>query len=84
MEPTAMRAFERGAMATGIRKIFAIGISVMPDDWGGSMRGCGLLGCEPAVRIRGDRAVDTDWLWPVLSRERDGGHIVRVALGSGE
>jgi len=25
MEPTAMRAFERGAMATGIRQDFAIG-----------------------------------------------------------
>lgn len=77
MEPTAMRAFERGVMATGIRKVLQVELSVMPDDWGGNMRGCGLLVVNPPFGFEEIARSMLDWLWPVLSRDRDGGHTVR-------
>ena len=81
MEPTAMRAFERGAMATGIRKILQLELSVTPDDSVGNMRGCGLLVVNPPFGFEEIGRSILDWLWPVLSRERDGGHIVRWLVG---
>jgi 23S rRNA (adenine2030-N6)-methyltransferase len=81
MEPTAMRVFERGVMATGIRKILQLELSVMPDDWGGNMRGCGLLVVNPPFGFEEIARSILDWLWPVLSRERDGGHTVRWLVG---
>jgi 23S rRNA (adenine2030-N6)-methyltransferase len=81
MEPTAMRAFERGVVATGIRKILQLELSVMPDDWGGKMRGCGLLVVNPPFGFEEVARPILDWLWPVLSRERDGGHTVKWLAG---
>lgn len=81
MEPSAMRAFERGVMATGIRKILQLELSVMPDAWGGGMRGCGLLVVNPPFGFEGIARSMLDWLWPVLSRDRDGGHTVRWLVG---
>jgi len=51
----------------------------MPDDWGGNMRGCGLLVVNPPFGFEEIARSILDWLWPVLSRERDGGHTVEVA-----
>jgi 23S rRNA (adenine2030-N6)-methyltransferase len=81
MEPTAMRAFERGVLETGIRKILQAELSVMPDDWGGNMRGCGLLVVNPPFGFEEIARSTLDWLWPVLSRDRDGGHTVRWLVG---
>lgn len=81
MEATAMRAFERGVMATGIHRILQLELSVMPDDWGGGMRGCGLLVVNPPFGFEEIARSILDWLWPVLSRQRDGGHNVRWLVG---
>jgi 23S rRNA (adenine2030-N6)-methyltransferase len=81
IEPTAMRAFERGVVATGIRKILQLELSVMPDDWSGNMRGCGLLVVNPPFGFEEVARPILDWLWPVLSRQRDGGHTVKWLAG---
>jgi 23S rRNA (adenine2030-N6)-methyltransferase len=81
MEPTAMRAFERGVTATGIRKILQLELSVMPAEWGGNMRGCGLLVVNPPFGFDEIARSILDWLWPVLSRDRDGRHTVRWLVG---
>ncbi|HWH49083.1 MAG TPA: 23S rRNA (adenine(2030)-N(6))-methyltransferase RlmJ [Burkholderiales bacterium] len=77
MEPTAMRAFERGVMATDIRKVLQLELSVMPDDWAGNLRGCGLLVVNPPFGFAEIARSILAWLWPVLSQDRDGGHGVK-------
>lgn len=81
MEATAMRAFERGVMATGIHRILQLELSVMPDDWGDGMRGCGLLVVNPPFGFEEIARSILAWLWPVLSRDLDGGHTVRWLVG---
>lgn len=77
MEPAAMRAFERDVTATGIRRILQLELSVMPDEWVGNLRGCGLLVVNPPFGYEEIARSMLDWLWPVLSKDRDGGHTVR-------
>ena len=77
MEPTAMRAFERGMVATGISKILQMELAVMPDDLGTNMRGCGLLVVNPPFGFEEIARSILGWLWPVLSPGRDGGHAVK-------
>ena len=72
MEPLAMRAFERGIVACGIRKILQLEISVLPDEWSGGMRGCGMLVVNPPFGFEQDARSMLKWLQPVLARE-DGG-----------
>ena len=81
MDPTAMRAFERGVMATGISKILQLEIAVTPEDWGANLRGCGLLVVNPPFGFEEIARSMLDWLWPVLSRDREGGHTVRWLVG---
>lgn len=76
-----MRAFERGVMATGIRKILQLELSVMPDDWGGYMRGCGLLVANPPFGFEGVAREILGWLWPVLSQQGQGGQRVKWLVG---
>jgi len=77
MEPAAMRAFERDLAATGIRRILQLELSVMPDKWGANLRGCGLLVVNPPFGYEEIARSMLDWLWPVLSKDRDGGHTAR-------
>ncbi len=81
MEPTAMRGFERGMLATGIPRILQMELSVSADDLGGHMRGCGLLVVNPPFGYEEIARSILDWLWPVLSRDRDGGHTLRWLAG---
>ncbi|HWA12523.1 MAG TPA: 23S rRNA (adenine(2030)-N(6))-methyltransferase RlmJ [Burkholderiales bacterium] len=69
MEPTAMRAFERDVAATGIRKILQLEVSVMPEGWSGSMRGCGLMVVNPPYGFEEIARPMLDWLNPVLARD---------------
>jgi 23S rRNA (adenine2030-N6)-methyltransferase len=82
MEPLAMRAFERGIVASGIRKILQLEISVMPDGWSGGMRGCGMLVVNPPFGFEQEARSMLKWLQPVLSREDGGGQ--RVVWLAGE
>jgi len=69
MEPMSMRAFERDIAATGIRKILQVEISVMPDGWTASMRGCGMLVVNPPFEFEKVARSMVDWLNPVLARD---------------
>jgi 23S rRNA (adenine2030-N6)-methyltransferase len=73
MEPTAMRAFERGIVATGIRKIYQAELAVQPREWTLTMRGCGLLIVNPPFGFDKTARAMLDWLWPVLAPQRHGG-----------
>lgn len=77
MEPMAMRAFERGVTATGIRRILQLEISVHPEEWTVSMRGCGLIIANPPFGFEDTARAILKWLWPVLSREGEGEHRIR-------
>jgi len=82
MEPLAMRAFERGVVASGIRKILQLEISVLPDNWSGGMRGCGMLVVNPPFGFEQEARSMLKWLQPVLSREEGGSQ--RVVWLTGE
>ncbi len=77
MEPMAMRGFERGITATGIRRILQLDISVHPKEWTVSMRGCGLIVANPPFGFEDTARAILSWLWPVLSRQGDGEQRVR-------
>ena len=66
MEPPAMRAFERDIIATGIRKILQLELSVRPEGWTTSLRGCGMLVVNPPYRFDADAMAILDWLSPIL------------------
>jgi len=82
MEPLAMRAFERGLIETGIRKILQLEISVLAENWSGGMRGCGMLVVNPPFGFEVQARSMLKWLQPALSRE-DGGSQ-RVVWLAGE
>jgi len=67
MEPAAMGGFERGIVATGIRRILQMEVAIHPDDWMMSVRGCGLLVVNPPFGFEPVARTIVDWLWPVLS-----------------
>jgi 23S rRNA (adenine2030-N6)-methyltransferase len=77
MEPAAMHAFERGVAATGIRKVLQLELSVLPDGWTVSLRGCGLLVVNPPYGFDTEAKPLLDWLRPVLSEAGEGGVRVR-------
>lgn len=77
MEPVAMKAFERGVVATGIRRILQLEISVLPPNWTASMRGCGLLVVNPPFGFAAEAQAILNWLAPLLSRSGAGGHKAR-------
>ena len=81
METAAMRAFERNMIATGIRKILQLEISVLPEDWSGSMRGCGLLVVNPPFGFESTARTILEWLWPVLAHDGGGGQRVKWLTG---
>ena len=70
MEPAAMNAFERRVIATGVRKILQLEISVHPENWTLSLRGCGLLIVNPPFGFEASARKLLAWLAPVLSRGR--------------
>jgi 23S rRNA (adenine2030-N6)-methyltransferase len=81
MEPLAMRAFERGLVATGIRKLLQLEITVWPEDWTGSMRGCGMVVVNPPFGFDDTARGMLEWLCPVLAQEGAGGQRVRWLVG---
>ena len=77
MEPLAMRAFERGIVATGIRRILQLEISVHNVGWSGYVRGCGFLVANPPFGFEDTARTILKWLWLALSRKSEGGQQVR-------
>jgi len=76
MEPHAVRAFERGIVATGIRKILKIDLSVLPQKWTASLRGCGMLVVNPPYGFAQEARHTVEWLWQVLAQDEEGDHRV--------
>ena len=75
MAPGAMKEFERGLAATGIRKVLQLEIAVLPSNWAASMRGCGLLVVNPPYGFEGTARAIVDWLSPVLARGAGGARV---------
>ncbi len=69
LEPAAMRGFERDVVATGIRKILQLELSVVADVWTQTLRGCGMLVVNPPYRFDGEAEVIVAWLAKVLATE---------------
>jgi 23S rRNA (adenine2030-N6)-methyltransferase len=67
MERAAMHAFERGILKTGIRKILQLELSLLPEGWTVSLRGCGLLVVNPPFGFDAEAKSILDWLRPLLS-----------------
>lgn len=76
MEPHAVHAFERGVVATGIRKILKLELSVLPQEWSASLRGCGMLVINPPYGFHQEAAVILAWLWRALAEKGQGRHFV--------
>jgi 23S rRNA (adenine2030-N6)-methyltransferase len=76
MEPHAVHAFERSVAATGIRKILKMELSVLPQKWSASLRGCGMLVINPPYRFEPEAAQIVAWLWQTLADQGQGGHTV--------
>ena len=69
LEPAAMRGFERDMVATGIRKILQLELSMTPDVWTQTLGGCGMLVVNPPYRFDGDAEAIVAWLAKVLATE---------------
>lgn len=77
MDASAMRAFERDVSARGIRKILRLELSVLPEGWNDSLRGCGMLVVNPPYGFEEEAGALLPWLWEALSEARTGGYEVR-------
>ncbi len=77
MDASTMRAFERDVRARGIRKILRLELSVLPEGWNDSLRGCGMLVVNPPYGFEEEAGALLPWLWGALSEARTGGYDVR-------
>jgi 23S rRNA (adenine2030-N6)-methyltransferase len=76
MEPSAMVAFDRAILATGIPKILKLDFALEAEDWTLTMRGCGMLVINPPWKFDRDAAALLTWLWQALSTKATGGTSV--------
>lgn len=81
MEPSAVRAFERGVAESGIRKILKLELSVYPESWQGGMRGSAMLIVNPPYELDTTLAPALSWLHGMLSADGAGGHRVEWMVG---
>ena len=67
-----VRGFARGIVATGIRKVLELELSVFPDNWSATLRGSGMLVVNPPFGFEEEARSVLAWLWQALSLEREG------------
>jgi 23S rRNA (adenine2030-N6)-methyltransferase len=77
MEPAAMRRFERDLIATGIRRILQLEITIAPEGRTATMRGCGMLIVNPPWKLDGAARPLLAWLASALAQSGSGGSSVR-------
>lgn len=77
MEPAAMRRFERDLIATGIRKILQLELTVASESRAATMRGCGMLIVNPSWKLDGAARPLLAWLAEALAQSGSGGSSVR-------
>ncbi len=76
MQPAAIHAFERQLVATGIRKMLKLELSVLPEGWSDTLRGCGMVVVNPPFGLDGEARVLLKWLWEQLAEAGTGGFRV--------
>lgn len=81
MAPAVMHGFARRLVATGIRKVLRLELSVFPEGWSASLRGSGMLVVNPPFGFEEEASALLGWLWPVLSTEREGSWRVEWLIG---
>ena len=69
--------FDRDVAATGVRKVLQLEISVHPESWTQTLRGCGLLVVNPPFGFDTEAVPMLDWLARALAPAGAGGHRVR-------
>jgi 23S rRNA (adenine2030-N6)-methyltransferase len=72
MEPPTMERFERDVGKTGIRKILQLELSVHPESWTPTLRGCGMLIVNPPFGLAEEAKPLIEWLWRVLAGSNEG------------
>ena len=77
MEPAAMRRFERDLVKTGIRKLLQLELTVGPESWTATMRGCGMLIVNPPWKLDATARPLLAWLAHALAQSGGGGSSVR-------
>ncbi|MCU0805086.1 MAG: 23S rRNA (adenine(2030)-N(6))-methyltransferase RlmJ [Burkholderiales bacterium] len=77
MAPQAMRGFERGVVATGIRKILQMELSVRPDEWTETLRGTGMLVVNPPFGFAPEAREILAFLAPALAQSGYGADRMR-------
>jgi 23S rRNA (adenine2030-N6)-methyltransferase len=77
MEPAAMRRFERDLVATGIRRMLQLELTVAPASRTTTLRGCGMLVVNPPGKLDGAARPLLAWLADVLAQSGSGGSSVR-------
>ena len=77
MEPPAMQAFERSIVATRIRRILQLELSVRNASGDGHLRGCGMLVANAPFGFEATARSILQWLWPALSQNGEGSQHVR-------
>jgi 23S rRNA (adenine2030-N6)-methyltransferase len=77
MESGAMRRFERDLVATGIRRLLQLELTVAPDSGAATMRGCGMLVVNPPWKLDGAARPLLAWLAEALAQSGGGGSSVR-------
>jgi len=72
-----MEQFERRIVVTGMQKILRLELSLFPERWTESLRGCALLVVNPPWGFEADAKRMLPWLWSALAGDRQGGWNVR-------
>lgn len=68
MDRASMEGFERQVVATGIRKVLQLELSVMEESTSRAMRGSGLLVVNPPWKLEETARPALEWLAPVLAQ----------------
>lgn len=76
MEPSVMRSFEREVVESGVRKVLRLELSVRPERWSTSLRGCAMLVANPPFGFDAEARVLLAWLHAVLAETGHGGWSV--------
>ena len=77
MELAAMRRFERDVVDSGIRKILQLELTVAPESWSATMRGCGMLIVNSPWKLDAEAKLLLAWLADALAEPGSGGSSVR-------
>ena len=72
MDPSTINGFERRIVASGIRKVLKLELSVLPEGWSDSLRGSGMLVVNPPYGLEPEARAILPWLWRAMAEEGTG------------